>query len=392
MPPTDPLLTLVAPAQGEEPPERVAVVPVLLHVGLALLALVLTAGVIRSRLPGPRDTVVTAKLEGLAANADGIDTLFVGSSLVYRHVDPARFDAATAAAGRPTRSYNLGAPGMGMLELRSVLEQVAKTAPGSLRWVFLDPYGLGLELPDENRESARAIAWHDPASTWDAIQLVRAADLDAEHQWHLIGNHLVAGFFRWGNIGALRLLLERELLGTSESRAGRDEAERVAAERARGPATDGYLSLDDALSSAEAAEREQLLTRRARFREDRRVEFASSVAQAMREGPTDPDAMAPLDGPAEALLQDLARQAQALGARLVLFSGPSPSRAHLLHHARRLGLGVAGLDFADPASHPALFRVDRRFDARHLDAEGARLYTDALAAAFLEQTSEDGAP
>jgi hypothetical protein len=386
------VLTLVAPAEEGAAPSPVSAGRSLAHVAFGLACLALAAAGLRALLPLPRDTVVAAKLEGLRERAADVDTLFVGSSLVYRHVDPARFDQLTAAAGRPTRSYNLGAPGLGLLELRWLLRQVAELPTGSLRWVFLDPYALGLELPDENRESARVIAWHDPAATWDAVRLVRAADLDPDHAREVMANHLVAGFFHGGNLGALRLLIERELLGTAGSRVLRDGRELADAVRARGPAADGFLSLDAALASAADVEREQLLARRSNFQEQRRDPYRSQVAQALRAGPLDPSALSPLDQPTEDLLRDVARQVQALGARLVLFSGPRPGGDPLLHHARSLGLGVAGLDLADPGSHPGLFHADRRFDARHLDGEGARLYTEALAGAFLTQTDEDGSP
>jgi hypothetical protein len=354
-----------------------------------LLCLALAAAGIRRVLPAPRDTVVAAKLEGLASRADEVDTLFVGSSLTYRHVDPALFDARTTAAGRPTRSYNLGAPAMGLLEMRWLLEQVAALDLPRLRWVFLDPHGLGLELPDENRESARAIAWHDPAATWDALRLVGKADMEAGRARELVTNHLVAGFFHWGNVGRARLELERALLATADDRALQSERTRSAAGWARGPAGDGFLSLDEALATADADERAPLQARHDNFRESKRTEFASRVADALRAGPADASAHASLGPEAEQLFRDIARSVEALGAELVLFNAPSPGDLSLLHPARALGIGSAGLDFSDPGAHPALFRVDRRFDTRHLDAEGARLYTEALASGFLAQTDED---
>jgi hypothetical protein len=382
---------LVAPGEGDAAPAPTSLPWALAHCALGLVALALAAAGIRTLLPLPPDTVASAKLEGLAPLIDEVDTLFVGPSLVYRHVDPARFDALTAEAGRPTRSYNLGVSGMGLLEMRWVLGRVAALQPPRLAWVFLDPYALGLELPDENRETGRVIAWHDLGTTWDSVVLAQASGLSSAERMALAENHLVAGFFHWGNIGRLRLLLEERLLGTAATRETRDTERQAASLRALGPAGDGFLDLDQALRTATGAELEDLQERRSNFVDQKSGSFLIRVKAARRAGPRKARDIPALDPTTEAVLRDVAAQVEALGARLVLFNGPSLYNLELLLQAHRLGLSETTLQFADPKAHRKLFLPEERFDARHLDAEGARRYTDALAAAFLAELDDEGA-
>jgi hypothetical protein len=384
-------LTLVAPGDGPTPPPAASLPRALAHCALGLVVLSLAAAGLRSLLPLPPDTVASAKLEGLASLIDEVDTLFVGPSLVYRHVDPARFDALTAEAGRPTRSFNLGVSGMGLLEMRWMLGRVAALEPASLDWVFLDPYALGLELPDENRETGRVIAWHDLGTTWDTVALARATEQPTAERTALAENHLVAGFFHWGNIGRLRLLLEERWLGTAATRGGRDSDRQAASLRALGPAGDGFLDLDQALRTATGAELEELRERRSNFVQQKSGSFLNRVKAARRAGPLKAKDLPALDPTTEGVLRDVAAQVEALGARLVLFNGPSLYNLELLLQAHRLGLGEATLRFSDPKTHRKLFVPEERFDARHLNAEGARRYTDALAAAFLAELDDEDA-
>jgi hypothetical protein len=54
------------------------------------------------------------------------------------------------------------------------------------------------------------------------------------------------------------------------------------------------------------------------------------------------------------------------------------------------GLPVAVLDFSDPRKYPDLFKGDNHLDGLHLNASGAKLFTEAMAWQFVEWMKKSG--
>ena len=367
-----------------DPPWSPRVGSALGHVAIALATLLLTLRLLGGWLPIGEHAELGAKLAELERRSSEVDTLFLGSSLTYRHVDPAAFDAATAAAGMPTHSFNLGAPGMGAVELSWALEQLAELELPRLRWVLLDPYSAGWELPDENAESPRVVAWHDARHTALALRLVEQAGLPRERRLSLWRNHLRAFATRVGLLGRLREALEPALLGDAASRAAAKARELADARRALGPAGNGFLSLDDALTSADAEERAPLLARAAALAEGEDA-WRAALAHALRQPPGAGRASIGEPGPAtRALLVSLSEACAALGASLIVFDAPDPAaRQVLFHQAQASGAAQGAIALADPRRYPELFRFERHFDRNHFDAEGAAAFSARLAEGFL---------
>src|SRR6185369_9557893 len=105
------------------------------------------------------------KYAWLAGHADDYDTLFLGSSRVYRGIIPAVFDKLTAAAGVPTHSFNLGIDGMKPPEDAYVLERVLALRPKRLRWVFIETGDVRQNVIRGGVGDVRSVHWHDTRRT-----------------------------------------------------------------------------------------------------------------------------------------------------------------------------------------------------------------------------------
>ena len=224
-----------------------------LHVLVALASLLGTAAGLRGVLPRTWDSDLSVKLARLAELPE-VDTIFLGSSVVHRQVDPRAFDARTAELGRPTRSFNAGARWMSSLEASHALDELLRARPAGLRRVVLDARQLGLWVPWELRDTARFQAWHDRRTTLSALRLLLASDRPAEVKRFLAADHLRAGLRRAVNAGDLVHAL------------GAPGGEELAARRADvlGPAGDGFAPLDEASTSRSrrrTSERERWRTR-----------------------------------------------------------------------------------------------------------------------------------
>jgi len=349
---------------------------------LGVASLFATAALTGAGLPYP-EQIWHRKLEHLARHGDSIDTVFVGSSLVYRHIDPAVFDAVMERGGTPTSSFNLGLPGMTPLELDFVIERLARFAPDRLRTVWISPPRLALDtLPDAN--VPRTVNLHDPKRLARVLELVRASDLTLGRKLRVAGAHAVVTLRNVLRVGTGHELLRRELAGTDEDRRrGADERE-AEFRAALGPGGNGFAPLAD-------AQGDPLLARRARmWSRGGRRDFARGLRERRRDGPP----QVALPGGLDTLLTGVTRRVTSAGWEPVFFTHPLvlpdlPAAQYVQLWAPR---GEASpplvLDFTDPLLAPELFDAELHFDLQHLNARGAALFTERLAQSFLARRAQ----
>lgn len=309
--------------------------------------------------------LIREKMLYLAAHRSTYDTLFIGSSRVHRHLDPATFDAVATAGGHPTRSFNFGVDGMFAPEDGYLCEQIFRLHPQGLRQVFLE---IGAFLPTavENLESSRSIAWHDwprtryvlesifPRKRWERAGARRKKRAEGEGRlavlaeaWPLLAPHLRCFLEHCTNLGRGALLSER-LLQVSE---GKDPS--------LGPAGDGFTGLVGRPEPAALAAFEQDLA-------DRKIT---------------PVRDRPLDDLAEQNLERIVALIRAAGAEPILLNAPNATPLRLLP-SRWLGLPL--LDFTDIARWPDFYLLRNRQDRGHLNKAGAEIYTRTFAEEWLK--------
>ena len=125
------------------------------------------------------------RIEWVRDHSADYDTLFVGSSRTARQVVPSIFDAEMAEVGTPTRSFNLGMPGMRAPEDGYVAERALGRRATPLRYLVVECTPVRLGIPPGDRETARAVYWHDAARVrvlwnriWAAQQVSHGGHLD----------------------------------------------------------------------------------------------------------------------------------------------------------------------------------------------------------------------
>jgi hypothetical protein len=353
-----------------DPPRRlVSPAAVVIHVALFLIAFIGACHLFGALLPQSPHSTVSLKLDHFAAHKDEYDTIFVGSSHVYRGIDPEAFDRDTAALGIPTRSFNFGAAGMVGLETEFVLNEILAMKPARLRWVFIEPALLRLRIADENARTQRVISWHDLGATLSATRGLLASDHDKMERVREIWKHWQAYCYRMTNLGRVRL--------------GLDEAPR----RARALEPDTVLG--------KKRNGYQPLEMRRRMR--RHLEFLNQLEQYRKEVEDLAEhevSAEPLDGFNARYLTRLRDAVESVGATPIFLITPSRQRgsSDYVINARREGLLPHLMRFDDPRRFPELFEVDARFDAGHLSRKGALLLTRYLADRFVAYAGDAHTP
>jgi hypothetical protein len=322
---------------------------------LFLMALFLTAAGVRRWLPFAPIEGIEGKLAWLAQNDATYDTLFIGSSRVFWHIIPREFDAAMAAAGQPTRSFNLGYSSVRPPEDSYVLEKALAGRKAPLRYVVVEADEVALEIRNEVAGTARLAYWHDLRRMRALISQALAevgtdaswwANLDERRDaFRLLGAHL-RPFLEWAsNLGRGEALL-------SKAQAERDWDNLVGVRR------DGFTEeKDDALSAREA---KRLRTELKKPDESPTIAFEAS----------------------QDLFADMERRIAATGARMIVIVPPRTGTGRYLPDPQRFP-HLPVFDFSDQARYPELFEARHRYDSDHLNLTGAGVFTRLLAARLL---------
>ncbi len=310
---------------------------------------------------GPADDGrdLSFRLHAIETEPRPFTAIFIGNSHVYRHVDPAAFDAVVAERLPEFRSYNLGAKGMSLFEAHYLLRRLFASSPDRLRWVFVD-LTLRLDSHPDNFESQRVINWHVPSEALMAVSWVLGRQTPIGEKLDSLARHARATLRRMSNQGRLTTLVSRSL----SHRTGLPSADRLEA------ASRGHLPVD-------------------RFDTPHKSERRGKLVAADEDREERLDALPPSDGlPPEAIADDqrllraIVELVVANGARPVFYVSPTIYWPRLVPDDGECN-GYPVLAFNDPARYPQLYDAKVRFDPDHLNKKGAETFTRLLAERFL---------
>jgi len=321
--------------------------PRTLPIALAALSFLVTTTLLRRVLPPPERFEGGEKLEYLRAHPGEYTALILGSSGIFRGLDPKVLDPEVQRVEPTFRSFNLGARWLRGYEADFLLRAAVEAAGDGLRWVILEPQDWA---PNERKrflETERSRNWHDWRQTRAAIGVSLAMDAPVALRWHWAWFHLRTYLYRLANYGELARL-RRAVLGSGP-------APYMSAEQIRAGA--GYLSIEDSYD-------EDWRQRNAVFLAGL-DEYRRAVAE-LRAGA--PRSLAP----AELALQREQRDwLEARGLEVIYVAPP-------FANARTFGAAFAAagvlpnyIGFLDPDAYPDLYAVDARLDQEHLKAEAA---------------------
>jgi hypothetical protein len=324
---------------------------------IAVIAFIATSAAIHTILPPIVPKGVAAKLEFFAQHKDEFDTLLIGTSSIYYSVSPEIFDRATRENGVPTRTFNFGIDAMHPPENFYVLDQILKTQPRNLKWVFLETANVETKM-HKVLGTERAVYWHDWPRT--ALTLRKALNPRGEANWYVkisrlwlarrdLAAHLALFAQRFGNVGrGIELVFPQD----RKSEAGLE----------LGPRGDGYRLAGHAMSAEDAASFQKRL--------------AEEIAQARPK---------PLDPFADEAYRRSARRLREIGAAPIFVVPPLIFQSPVSFRQSSPG---PVLSFNDATTYPMLFDTKVRIDDAHLTTQGAEKFTRLLAQEFLRRAHQ----
>ncbi len=329
------------------------------NVVLCLGALMAACLAIHRIAPLPDIPEVSAKLAYFDRHRDEFDTVFVGSSRVYRGIMPGIFDAAA-----PTKSFNLGIDGMMAPESYFLLEKILAKKPARLKWIFVELTSLQSQIDMGRSSTMRDVYWHDWPRT---VAMCRNIFITRAGRIGLRKKGRLAIFQKNCELAALHLQLFLKNCANvgrgAELFCGTPGVSPDVLDAVFGPPLSGFAQMAGRRVSLSGADLERYEKMR-----------ASAVSAKTRQ-----------DGRNAAFQQATARavaRVRSAGAVPLFVITPWPDVPRVFFPDKKSAPAV--FSFNDPAGFPELFRADRHVDAGHLNRRGAEEFTQLLAARFTQ--------
>jgi len=354
---------------------------------LAFLGVVLFASVALNRYVYPRlgltdafwgSDLIHDKARFLRMHADEFNALAIGSSMVYRQVDPAVVDSAVAAlTGDTLHTFNFGVNWLGSSELFYILEALDRDLHFDVIFMELQK----IKLVDEaNYFTTRVMYWY----SWDryrfTVRAVMGSTLPGYWRAAAVAAHTVNYLGYLLNLGYL-----------TEAFHYRDVLDRDRpAPRAVGAHGNGFVSLEDQQRLTAGDDTVTEPERHRRFLRDTTVVTARARA-ARKAGAAKASVAGRYNAAYAAKLNALIDAYARRGTRLVCFIPPRLDRNHYAELYALFGRLPERnrIDLSDPRRYPAFYLAGYSYDATHMNAAGATLYSLALARAFAVPSSAD---
>lgn len=339
----------------------------ILNFGIGALGFVLACLGLNTLLSEPKTDRVVPNLPFFRDHRDDFDTLFIGSSHVHHQIAPAIFDQMTRAAGRPTHALNLGLNGMLPPENFYVVEQILKTKPRNLKWVFVELAEVETKPFPGTEGTPRALYWHDWKRTALVLRAIVGAGAEdgavallrrtgafvvrpaAPETRNLLLSHCVLFAKDFANVG------QRGELARWVRRLWKIELP----SKDIGPNSDGYISINKEIMETEG----------------------------IRSGTDSQEAGAPeskfLSAHAAAAYRQLADDVRGSGAVPIFLVTPNVEQTRILFPPES-GVAATVMSFNNATEYPALYQKEMRFDPDHLNGPGSEMFTKLLAAKFLQ--------
>ena len=332
---------------------------------LIWLACAVAVGSLVGGVHRPRSPRVEQQLTAFLEDKDSYDVVFLGSSRVWRGIVPKTFDGELKRRGFDVRSFNLGMRGTLPHEADELLRRVLAERPARLRWVVME---LAEWTPQRNDPfTHRAVAWHDPTETLSVLRTSWGADEPLLTRLENVRIDLMQAGARLAALGLGAEAVRHRFEDLTRPPTAEDEEAERYLEYSRRYRGFGRFTVSERREGPTAKHRNEFLANRREFED-----YVAGLP-ALNAGPAE------LDSYNLAALQGQIDRVRRAGLEIAYLIMPSYEAVPRLHRLAEAGYVPHLLAFDDPVAHPELYAVGHRFDPRHLDQDGAELFTTLLA-------------
>ena len=350
---------------------------------LTLFLIVFTINSILHKLIIPYDwgdDVLQTKNEYFNKHQDAYNTVFMGGSLFYRHIDCHQFDSLNNAQGIQTKSFNFGSDGNGHVKQLLVLKEILKKDEGKIKYIFFS-LGSNSFFEKRNMHTKKFVTWMNWPSLWYTLKMAYHEDETLRYRLKLIYQYSLTYIENKLNAGLGIPLLQYKL------REERKYVKRNIIELHLGENLDGYRPyyFDTDVDSSQLSNTDQILY----WSHHHFKRNYDAMDTIMHNYYTDLEHYKANGAHLNKVILErylqLIKMAEEKG---IHFVAVVPARSRLpysiplpiydkLPLKNKIFLG-------DPNEYPAFYDYDNTFNFYHMNANGAKIYTQELSIAFNE--------
>ncbi len=340
---------------------------------IGFISFLLSCALLNQVAPAPEIPIISEKFRKFEEHKNDYNTLFFGSSRIYRHIIPRVFDQRMASQGYDIKSYNLGVSGMNFAETYFFLQKILETKPMNVKWVFIESPDFDWNIADENLKTDRVIYWHTLEHTLWIYKFILESDVPLTRKLFLIREHTIPLIYHIFNISQADPLIRNFIFSQP------DENPYLIRERDRrdysSPGEDGYLALDD---------EDPTYTQFAQRNQDYLSNLESYQKKVLKliENQKNSNHRTFLKPLELRTIKEITQLIIKMDAQPILILSPILSNQIQLVIASQGGQISPLISFNDPIKYPELYDPKNRFDSDHLNKTGAQKITKLLADQF----------
>jgi len=303
---------------------------------------------------------LVSKMNKVIADEYVYNTYFVGSSRMYRHIQPSLFDSLNNGK---TRSFNLSYSGTKPPETYHFLKHFIEECTDNTKYIFLELSVIS-DLAEVNRNTLRAKYCLD-FPTYKTAFMSCLQNKRYEAAW----NYTISYLSRVWKMGMLESIWKFD---------GKTHYP-----QALGPRGDGFYGLEQEMADAGRAD-STFIKRLDNF-------FADTTTLTKRYEKTIKEykknkSFRPATPANVAQIQGLIQQAERKGIHLILVLKPRNPGLLSLYNALPDNNKI---DMCDPVKYPEFYLAKYTFDVGHFNGEGAELFTRALVDEFQQFSNKN---
>lgn len=305
-----------------------------------------------------------AKIRYLNNNSEEYDTLFFGSSRIFRQVDPILFDSLTNFG---SKSYNLGSGATYTPESYYLLKNFLRRSNSVDKGLILVELQVVTEIPDVNLHTARSKYYLDFQEYQFASRVIsEKTNLSNKSKREQIKNYNITYLDRISSLGIFSDLMD----SFRESATTRKNVKKF------GLNNRGHRSLDT-----------QFRENPSKGLRSRKKDFSKNPSEIENRK----KALRKLYNTKSQItyskthlkrVNELITMAEKLGYNLIFILPPrldEPNYVELLPLFQEIDSDHR-IDMADPNRFPDFYTIDNSFDVGHMNDRGVKLFTTELAA------------
>ena len=153
------------------------------------------------------DKELYTKLNYYQNHKDDYTALFVGGSLIYRHVDPQITDSIGHIHGLEFHSFNAGGDGISFLKQIRIVEDILKNPSPNLEFLYVTLASTS-RFRYKNLHSKKFTTWHRPIDMWRAVKVSMEMDLPIKDRLKTSWYYIISAVENSLNIGLLNDALQ----------------------------------------------------------------------------------------------------------------------------------------------------------------------------------------